>query len=409
MIGRRRFLGLATLGLTSSSLIRGELLAQDPKPKSKTKSKAKASAKTKAADSGPTLEADEQVNRILSQARTDGRRLPGMIGAIVHGEKLTSIGAVGIRKIGSPDLMRVDDLVHLGSCTKAMTATMIGTLVDEGKIRWNSTVAEVFPESAGDFHPDYASVTLDQLLRHRGGLPHDLDWWQTDRGLSIVDQRRSLMIRALREAPESKPGADYTYSNTGYVLAGMMAEQVSRRSWEVLIQQRVFGPLKMATAGFGAPGAKGRLDQPWGHRASGNLVEAVREDNAPVMGPAGTVHCSMSDWARFAAYHLKGELDGVRLVKPETLKTLHTPRPGEEYAGGWLVFDRSWAGGRALTHSGSNTTWYGTVWIAPARDFALLAAVNAGGPPAEQACDQAISGMVRLVTRDDPPPRRRRP
>jgi CubicO group peptidase (beta-lactamase class C family) len=401
MIGRRRFLGVASLGLASAGLTPPDLFAQDPRSKGK--------AKAKVADTASALEADEQVNRILGEARTDGRRLPGMIGAIVRGEKLASIGAVGIRKIGSPDPMRVDDLMHLGSCTKAMTATMIGTLVDEGKLRWDSTVGEIFPGWAEGLHPDYAGATLDQLLRHRAGLPHDLDWWEGGRGVPVVDQRRALLARALRAAPESKPGSTYSYSNTGYVLAGMMAEQVARAPWEDLMKGRVFGPLGMASAGFGPPGTRGNVDQPWGHRASGDLVEAVRDDNPPVMGPAGTVHCSIPDWARFASFHLKGELGGVRLLKPETLKALHTPRTGEEYAGGWLVLDRSWAGGRALSHTGSNTTWYCSIWLAPLRDFAVMAAVNAAGRPAEQACDQAVSGLIRLVTRDDRPgPRRRR-
>jgi CubicO group peptidase (beta-lactamase class C family) len=405
MIGRRRFLEVASLGLASAGLAPPDLFGQDPRLKGKTKAKAKS-----ASGEAPALEADEQVNRILSQARTDGRRLPGMIGAIVRGEKLASIGAVGIRKIGSPEPMRVDDLVHLGSCTKAMTATMIGTLVDEGKLRWDSTVIDVFPDLAGEVHPDYASVTLDQLLRHRAGLPHDLAWWDGNRGISVVEQRRDLMSRALRVAPESKPGSAYSYSNTGYVLAGMMSEQAARTPWEDLMKRRIFGPLGMASAGFGPPGTRGKVDHAWGHRATGDLVEAVHEDNPPVMGPAGAVHCSMRDWARFASYHLRGELGGVRLVKPETLKTLHTARAGEEYAGGWLVNDRSWAGGLALSHTGSNTYWFCTIWLAPVRDFAILVACNAAGRPVEDACDEAVSGLVRLVTVNDRPgprPRRR--
>ena len=121
MVDRRRFLGAAALGLAG-----GRLLAREPE--------------------GPTpfhvpTAPDERVNRILEAARTGGRRLPGMVGAVVRGEEVTAIGAVGIRKIGSPEPIRVDDVVHLGSCTKAMTATMIGTLVDEGKLGWETTLA----------------------------------------------------------------------------------------------------------------------------------------------------------------------------------------------------------------------------------------------------------------------------
>lgn len=399
MIRRRRFLEVASFGLISAWQGSGSLFAQDPKPKAKTKTKATAKAASKDA-STPPLVADEQINRILGQARTDGRRLPGMIGAVIRGEEIAAIGAVGIRKIGSPDPIRVDDVVHLGSNTKAMTATMLGTLVDEGKIRWESTIRDVFPELAGRVHPDYLPVTLNQLLSHRAGFPHDLLWWEMDQGHSVVEQRRATMARGMQDPPINKPGTTYAYSNAGYVLAGMMAEKVGNAPWEDLMKRRVFGPLGMTSAGFGPPGIRGRTDHAWGHQASGNLVEAVHHDNPPTMGPAGTVHCSVPDWARFASLHLRGSYKGVQLVKPETLKAMHTPKPGEEYAGGWLVGDRSWAGGRTLSHTGSNTFWYSTIWLAPARDFALLVVTNAGGKPAEDACEEANKGLIQYVSPD---------
>jgi CubicO group peptidase (beta-lactamase class C family) len=405
MIGRRRFLEAVSLGLASASLGSSNLFAQDPPSKSKSKAKGKgkkATSKSRPADeTRPPVDADEQISRIVGQARTDGRRLPGMIGAVVKGEELSGLGAVGIRKIGSPEPMRADDLVHLGSCTKAMTATMIGTLVDEGKLRWDSTVLEVFPEWEGKVHPGYASVGLAQLLAHRGGLPHDVAWWEGGYSLPVVEQRRALLLRALQASPKDKPGSTYAYSNVGFVLAGAMAEQVTQTPWEDLMRRRLFGPLGMTSAGFGPPGKRGLVDHAWGHRASGDLVEAVHEDNAPSMGPAGTVHCSMRDWARFASLHLRGSLGGTRLLKAETLKALHTPKLGENYVGGWSVFDRSWAGGKALMHNGSNTLWFCTIWLAPARDLALLVATNAAGKPAEEACDQAIQGLLRYAIRDD--------
>ncbi len=405
MIGRRRFLGALTTGLAALGFDSPISIAQDPRARGKARSNAKRPPNA-VADPMLTGEADAIVGRILAQARTDGRRLPGMVGGIIRGEGLVASGAVGVRKVGSAEPIRVDDLLHLGSCTKAMTATMIGTLVDDGKLDWASTVVQVFPEWAGSIHPDYAAVTLDQLIRHQGGLSHDLPWWQVNRGLPIVEQRKAILSRGLRETPASRPGSKYEYSNTGYVLAGMMAERVAGASWEALMKRRLFDPLGMASAGFGPPGTPGKVDHAWGHRASGDLVEAVHHDNPAAMGPAGTVHCSLADWAKFGAFHLHGELGGVKLLKPATLEALHTPRPGQDYAGGWLALDRSWAGGRALHHDGSNTYWYCKVWLAPSRDFGLMVAANAAGKPAEDACEEAVKGLLQVAQRDAPPRRR---
>ena len=158
---------------------------------------------------------------------------------------------------------------------------------------------------------------------------------------------------------------------------------------------RLFGPLEMASAGFGSPGRPGTVEQPWGHHAARGQVEPTQQDNAPSMGPAGTVHCSIPDWARFAALHLAAERGKPRLLKAATFRALHTPPAGFEYAGGWIVFQRTWAGGRAFNHNGSNTSWYATVWLAPALNLAFLAATNQGDKVAEKANDEAIVALIR--------------
>src|SRR5262249_21838152 len=155
--------------------------------------------------------------------------------------------------------------------------------------------------------------------------------------------------------------------------------------------------LEMASAGFGTPGQSGGVTQPWGHHLDGKNIKPTQQDNAPSMGPAATVHCSVPDWAKFAALHLAGERGDSRILKPATLKTLHIPPPSCDYAGGWVVAERSWAGGAALNHNGSNTSWYATIWLAPARNFAILVATNQGDRQAEQACDQTASALIRSL------------
>ena len=361
-------------------------------------SRSKRTAKKKkdlSSSSATSLQVDERVNQVLAPVR-DEHHLPGLIGAISIGDRLAAIGAIGIRKIGSSQPIQITDQMHMGSCTKAMTATLIGALVDEGKLSWKSTFRKVFPESADLFHPQFQEATLSHLLTHRAGLPHDGPWWHLD-GLTTTQQRHALMMSMLEKPPASKPGTTYAYSNVGYALAGLMAEWVTGQSWETLMLKRLFEPLGMASAGFGAPGRGGDVSQPWGHHLAGRDIMPTQEDNAPSMGPAATVHCSVPDWAKFAALHLAGERGDSKLLKPATLRTLHLPPPSCEYAGGWNVFQRSWAGGKALNHNGSNTSWFATIWIAPAKNFAILVATNQGDKQAEKANDQAASALIRAL------------
>lgn len=382
MIGRRDFLRAVAAGQTA--LVSSSAFGQS-----------RGKAKRRTAPDRSAVQADERVNRVLAPVR-DAHHLPGLIGAIQTGNRLAAIGAIGIRKIGSSEPIRASDKVHLGSNTKAMTATVIGMLVDAGKLTWRSRISDVFPEVAPELHPAFRAVTLSHLLTHRAGLPHDGPWWHLP-GETTTEKRWSFMTSFLTSAPINKPGSTYVYSNVGYVVAALMAETVTGKSWETLMRERLFEPLEMTTAGFGSPAQSGMVDQPWGHRGSGDEVRPTLQDNAPVLGPAASVHCSVPDWAKFAALHLGGERGRPRLLKPETFRTLHTPPPGFDYAGGWMVGDRSWAAGRVLTHNGSNRFFFSSIWLAPARDIAILVATNQGDESCQAACDQSVEALVRSL------------
>jgi hypothetical protein len=149
----------------------------------------------------------------------------------------------------------------------------------------------------------------------------------------------------------------------------------------------------MDSAGFGPPGTKGQVDQPWGHTRKLLATIPLQEDNPPAIAPAGRVHCSLDDLARYAVFQMEGERQG-QLLKPETFRKLHTPPKGEEYACGWICVDRGWAGGRALMHNGSNTMWYLVMWLAPQKDFAVIAATNTGVGDTFSGCDDVAAAMI---------------
>jgi CubicO group peptidase (beta-lactamase class C family) len=337
---------------------------------------------------------DPRARMLLEEVRAK-HKLPGLVGAIIKGSAVVSVAAVGVRKAGGEDPFRPTDQIHLGSCTKAMTATLIGTLYEEGMLAASNTLAEVFPDYAERMHPDFREATLSHLLTHRAGLPHDADWWNLP-GRAPTEKRYAALGELCSVAPRFLPGRKYEYSNAGYVLAGLMAERVTGASWENLIRARVFEPLYMYSAGFGPPGLDGSSleEQPYGHQWSLGRLKPIRQDNPPVMGPAGTVHCSILDWAKFAVAHLRGERPGGKLLSPSTFRELHTPAAGGDYAGGWMVLDRAWAGGKALNHAGSNTMWYVNAWLAPARDFGVLVATNVGGGASAKATDEAVGGLL---------------
>jgi CubicO group peptidase (beta-lactamase class C family) len=326
--------------------------------------------------------------------------MPGLAAVLVDGEKVTMAGAVGIRKRGADDALTIDDKFHLGSCTKSMTATMIATLVADGKLKWTSTVGEVF-DDVKDMHADWKGVTLEQLLTNSGGAPAGLDadglWGRlwAHKG-TPTEARRKLVEGVVRRAPEAPPGTKFIYSNGGFSIAGAMAEKATGKAWEDLMRERVFEPLGMSSAGFGAPGTRDTIDQPRGHTAKGAAVEpGPGSDNPVAIGPAGIVHASLGDWSKYVSLHVRGAKHSKcpKALTAELFEKIHAPALGN-YAMGWGRAKRDW-GGTVLTHSGSNTMWFCVTWLSPSRDFAVLVATNQGGDAAAKACDEAAWALIQ--------------
>lgn len=351
---------------------------------------------------GPGEVGDGRLGPVLEAIRAD-HGLPALAAVLVRDGAILEQAAVGSRAAGSPAGVTVADQWHIGSLTKAMTATLAGVLVERGTIGWSLTVGQAFPGLVDSIRPEYVNVRLDELLRHVGGTVENVtrapSWLRllTDTR-PILLQRRQLAVELLKLPPDG-PRGTYRYSNAGYVIAGAMIEAVTGESWENLLRRDVFGPLGMTASGFGAPGVAGALTEPRGHRRVGDrwvpMEPGPFADNRAALGPAGTVHTTLADYARFMAAHLAGARgDSGGLLSPATFETLHTPAPGSDYAFGWGVTRRDWAGGRVLQHSGSNSMWYATVWIAPERNLALFAVTNAAGDAGVRGTDAAIAALI---------------
>lgn len=329
--------------------------------------------------------------------------LPALAVVVTKDDRICDRAAAGVRKWGDPTPVTTNDVFHIGSCTKSMTATLAAMFIEQGKLRWDTTIAEVFPELKGKMDRRYEDVTVEQLMHHRGGVPHSpppAAWKRAWEEIGTpTQQRRELIEAVLREPPAAPPGTKCIYSNDGYVILGTMLEKISGEDFETLLTEKLFKPLRMDTAGFGPPGTKDKLDQPWGHLRKQLQTLPVQEDNPPALSPAGRVHCSLDDLARYAMFHLR-ENAAHGLLKPETLARLHRPddrnisSPVENYACGWVVLQRPWAGGRTLWHNGSNTMWYIVMWLAPEKNFCVIAATNLAGSEAEKGCDDAASAMI---------------
>jgi CubicO group peptidase (beta-lactamase class C family) len=306
----------------------------------------------------------------------------------------------GERQLGSGIAARETDIWHLGSITKSMTSTLVARLVEDGALRWDDTVGELLGSVAPDMDKAYRGATFRHLLSHRAGLQANIDIadllkFSRDTGDARED-RRAYARLALAQAPKGPMETTFEYSNSGYVIAGAMMEARLGSSWEDLIRSKLFEPLGLGSAGFGAPGRPGAVDQPVGHArpAPGKALQVFPPgspitDNPPVLGPAGRVHMTLADVLRYLAAHR----DGGALLNSTSWRILHTPPFGGEYAMGWIVRK---VGG--LWHNGSNTLWYAEVLVDPRAGTVSAAATNDGElarvtPPVDRALFEAAAAV----------------
>src|SRR4026209_956932 len=115
------------------------------------------------------------VDAVLQSILGKGGERFGMAAAVLRGERIIAQGAAGVRKRGTAERITLDDRFQLGSSTKAMTATLVAMLVEEGKLNWTTTLGELFADTVKPMHPAWEKVTLRQVLAHRAGLRHEPD------------------------------------------------------------------------------------------------------------------------------------------------------------------------------------------------------------------------------------------
>ncbi|MCY2962413.1 MAG: serine hydrolase, partial [Planctomycetota bacterium] len=178
---------------------------------------------------------DDFINQAMAK-----HEVPGLAIAIVKDGQVVVAKGYGVRELGKPELVDADTIFAIASCTKAFTATAIGSLVDEGKMKWDDKVIDHLPEFK--LYDPYVTreITIRDLLTHRCGLDrHDLIWFQSPHS------RTEVLRRVARAKPDSSFRSKFSYNNIMYLAAGEAVGRAAGVEWEALIEERMFKPLGM--------------------------------------------------------------------------------------------------------------------------------------------------------------------
>lgn len=319
-----------------------------------------------------------------------GTQTPGITALVMRDFKIADEGVRGLRRNNSAEPLKADEVWHIGSDGKPMTATLIAKLVDKGKLSWTATLDEMLPDLVAKMRPEYRKLTLVELLSHRGGFPHDISdlayfntFYDDKRPLPV--QRLAYLARAVSEASVVPPNTKFSYSNTGFILAAAIAERATGTSYEELMRREVFQPLGITSVGFGTT----HKGQNSGHHAG--KPATLKDANPAMFAPAGNMYMTMRDWAAFCLDQMAGMHGKGRLLKASTYQKMQTRVAADESSGlGWGVQDTILGRkGPVLTHAGSDGNWYALVLLFPDTGNGALVAANAaedmGGDKAAKA------------------------
>ncbi len=321
--------------------------------------------------------------------------VPGLAIAVVKNGQVVLTQGYGFRDVDKKLPVTPKTLFAIGSCTKAFTTFVMGTLVDEGKLDWDKPARTYIPELR--LHDRVATelITPRDLVTHRSGLPrHDLVWY------NATLSRKEIVDRLPYLEPTETFRSKFQYNNIMYITAGYLVERLTGQSWEDAVRARIFTPLGMTGSNFSVKDSQKAADfaRPYEDRDD-KIVEVPFRDISNATGPAGSINSTVEEMARWLVVQTqKGKIDGKQVLSSAVLADIHTPHmttgvPQERkeiapagYALGWGVDD--YRGHRRVHHGGAIDGFVASTALFPDDDLGIVVLANLGG-----------TGLPEIITR----------
>jgi D-alanyl-D-alanine carboxypeptidase len=328
------------------------------------------------------------------------RGLPGVALRVERGDEVIFDRAAGFASLETQTPLATTDRFGIGSVTKTFTAVLILQLVDEGVLTLDDTVRQWLDDPVVGRIPHVDQITLHQLLNHTSGVYDYFDddspflgdaYFGAGADWARVWTPREVLAYAdgAQHAPYFAPGEGVHYSNTGYVLLGLILEQASGETYAELLQARILDPLGLADTFFAAhpvPGGVVDAYQP----IDGELVN-VSAIHLSSLGVAGGMVSTTRDLARFA-----DALFGGDLLQPDTLEEMVTfipsGMPGLEVGMGVMRYQTP--DGALVGHPGDGAGSGARMFRLAEADLTLVMITNTGD---EETVDAVFADVVRVA------------
>jgi CubicO group peptidase (beta-lactamase class C family) len=309
--------------------------------------------------------------------------IPGLAVAVVKDDEAVFVRGYGALRKGGSEPVDENTLFGVASVSKAFTAAALGMLADEGKLDWDDPVVRHLPWFR--LYAPYVteSVTIRDLLAHRvgvGRMTGNRITWLPHR------DREELAYRIRYLGPEQSFRNGYVYSNVMYMVAGEVVRAAAGASWDDFVEERIFGPLGMERSNTSVTRIADGDNAAWPHQEIEGEVVPIPRRNFDAVGPSAAINTSVAEIATWMRLHLgtPGEVDGVRLLREETVREMHRAQnripdrglTGElsSYGLGWSL--STYEGRRVSRHGGATDGMNATLVLVPEENLGVIVTTN---------------------------------
>jgi CubicO group peptidase (beta-lactamase class C family) len=312
----------------------------------------------------------------------DAFDLPGLAIGIVKGDSLIFSKGYGVRDVETQETVTPNTLFAIASCSKAFTAASLGMLVEDGKLDWDDKVVDYLPEFQLSDPYVTREITVRDLLCHRSGLATfdgDLLWYRTSHS-------REDVIRRIRHLPLKNGFREkFGYQNIMYIVASLVIEKVSGKTWDEYVQDYIFSPLGMSSTNTSIEAFIAEQDVAQPH-INGKKIAPINWDNS---AGAAAINSNIIDMSKWMGMWLNdGTFNSYEMMSQKTKRMLwqaHLPLPVgsfdrvngtrfKAYGLGWNLKDYS--GKLVVEHSGGLPGYISKVVLVPEEDLGIVILTN---------------------------------
>jgi CubicO group peptidase (beta-lactamase class C family) len=349
-----------------------------------------------------------QLESMIDTAMSEGRT-PGLAVGIVYKGQVVYLKGFGVREVGQPELVDPDTVFQLASVSKAISSTIVSSVVSDGTVKWDDPVVKYDPAFELSNPTVTSEVTIGDFFAHRSGLPGS-----AGNDLEAVGYERPTILYRLRFPPLAYPFREgYAYSNFGLTEGGVAAAKATGEGWATLADRQLFEPLCMTETSMRYADFIARTNRAHLHVLVNNEWTPLVTRDADAQAPAGGASSNVRDMVYWLLLELAdGQYQGQQLIRTEPLEIARTPQAfrgpspvtglNSFYGFGWGL-DYLEDGVLSVAHSGAFSAGADTnVTLLPSQDLGVVALGNAFPTGVPEAVASSLLDLTRYghVTQD---------